>query len=140
MSFNFSLPAKDGRGRCRDKGQPPRSGKYRGGAPLKSAQGVFPIIPDDDTAFAFMEFIHSRGSTIHLTSQHGSRSPACLRLAHGRRKEPHCDYWHDGMHFPSGCSSGCSGESQAYFPGIHHQIPQRPPILQRRRSDGDPYA
>jgi len=31
---------------------------------MKSAQGVFPIIPDDDTAFAFMEFIHSSGSAI----------------------------------------------------------------------------
>jgi hypothetical protein len=27
---------------------------------MKSAQGVYPVIPDDDTAFAFVEFIHSR--------------------------------------------------------------------------------
>ena len=33
---------------------------------MKSAQGVYPVIPDDDTAFAFVEFIHSRGSAILL--------------------------------------------------------------------------
>jgi hypothetical protein len=61
MSFNFPLPARDGRGRGKGRGNPPRSGKFRGGAPMKSAQSVFPIIPDDDTAFAFVEFIHVRG-------------------------------------------------------------------------------
>ena len=31
---------------------------------MKSAQGVYPIIPDDDTAFVFMEFIHNGGTAI----------------------------------------------------------------------------
>jgi hypothetical protein len=41
---------------------------------MKSAQGVFPIIPDDDTSFAFVEFIHTRGSGILLT-ENGPRAP-----------------------------------------------------------------
>ncbi len=35
---------------------------------MKSAQGVFPIIADNDIAFAFVEFIHSRGSHILLST------------------------------------------------------------------------
>ena len=31
---------------------------------MKSAQGLYPIVPDDDTTFAFMEFLHYRGTTI----------------------------------------------------------------------------
>ena len=74
MSFDFPPPAKDGRGRDRGRGQPPRFTKYKGGAPMKSAQGVFPIIPDDDTAFAFVEFIHTRGFGI-LLSENGLGAP-----------------------------------------------------------------
>jgi len=43
---------------------PPRSGKYRDGGPMKSAQGVYPIISDDATTFAFVEFVRNRGSAI----------------------------------------------------------------------------
>jgi len=50
------------------RGQPPRPSKYRGGAPIKSVQGVFTIIPDKDIAFAFVEFIHSMGSDILLST------------------------------------------------------------------------
>ena len=35
---------------------------------MKSAQGVYPIIPDDDTSFAFVEFVHNRGSVILQTA------------------------------------------------------------------------
>jgi len=31
---------------------------------MKSAQGLYPIIPDHDTAFAFVEFLHYRGTAI----------------------------------------------------------------------------
>ena len=31
---------------------------------MKSAQGIYPIIPDSDTAFAFVEFLHYRGNAI----------------------------------------------------------------------------
>jgi len=41
---------------------------------MKSAQGVYPIIPDDDTAFTFVEFIHSRGSAI-LLAKDGPGTP-----------------------------------------------------------------
>ncbi len=74
MSFNFPPPARDDRGRGRGRGQPPRSSKYMGGGTMKSGQGVFPIIPDDNTAFAFVEFIQSRGSFI-LLSKFGPGAP-----------------------------------------------------------------
>jgi hypothetical protein len=41
---------------------------------MKSAQGIYPIIPDNDTAFAFVEFVHCRGTTI-LQSTGGSIAP-----------------------------------------------------------------
>ena len=41
---------------------------------MKSAQSVFPIIQDDDTTFAFVEFIHTRGSAI-LTTTFGPGAP-----------------------------------------------------------------
>ena len=31
---------------------------------MKLAQGVYPVIADNDTAFAFVEFLHYRGTTI----------------------------------------------------------------------------
>jgi hypothetical protein len=40
---------------------------------MKSAQSVYPIIPDEDTTFAFVEFIHNRGSAIlHATGGLGA--------------------------------------------------------------------
>jgi hypothetical protein len=36
---------------------------------MKSAQGVYPVIPNDDTAFAFVEFIHSRGSATPIAKE-----------------------------------------------------------------------
>jgi len=41
---------------------------------MKSAQGVYPVIADNDTAFAFVEFLHYRGSAI-LQAACGPRSP-----------------------------------------------------------------
>jgi hypothetical protein len=31
---------------------------------MKSAQRIYPITPDNDTAFTFVEFVHYRGTTI----------------------------------------------------------------------------
>ena len=41
---------------------------------MKSAQGLYPIIPDNDTAFAFVEFLHYRGTAI-LQAVGGPRAP-----------------------------------------------------------------
>ena len=106
---------------------------------MKSAQGVIPIIPDDDTAFAFVEFIHSRGSTI-LQANMGPGAPhVYVSLMEGARSHI-ANTDSTACTFSSGCISDSSGESQAFFHGLHHQIPQGPSILHRRRSDGDPHA
>ncbi len=52
---------------------------------MKSAQGVFPIIPDDDTAFAFVEFIHIRGSAILLALEGPSAPQIYVSLIEGAR-------------------------------------------------------
>ena len=41
---------------------------------MKSAQGLYPIIPDNDTAFAFVEFLNYRGTAI-LQAAGGSGAP-----------------------------------------------------------------
>jgi len=74
MSFNFAPPTTKGGGRGRGRGNPPRSGKYRGVGPMKSAQGLYPIIPDNDTAFAFVEFLHYRRTAI-MQAAGGSGAP-----------------------------------------------------------------
>jgi len=52
---------------------------------MKSAQGVFPIILDDDTAFVFVEFIHSRGSAILLTKEDPGSPQVYVSLMEGAR-------------------------------------------------------
>jgi len=75
----------EGKGRGRGRGQLPISGKYRGGAAMKSAQGVYPVIPDEDTAFAFVDFIHSRGSAILQTKEGPGAPQAYVSLIEGAR-------------------------------------------------------
>ena len=41
---------------------------------MKSAQGLYPIIPGNDTAFAIVEFLHHRGTAI-LQAAGGSGAP-----------------------------------------------------------------
>jgi hypothetical protein len=41
---------------------------------MKSAQGLYLIIPDNDTAFAFVELLHYRGTAI-LQAAGGSGAP-----------------------------------------------------------------
>ncbi len=52
---------------------------------MKSAQGVFPIIPDDDNAFAFVEFIHSGGSSILLDKMGPGAPKVYASLMEGAR-------------------------------------------------------
>jgi hypothetical protein len=54
---------------------------------MKSAQGVYPIILDDDTAFAFVEFIHNRGSAILQAA--GDQGTLCLCVSYGGGTQPH---------------------------------------------------
>jgi len=53
---------------------------------MKSAQGVYPVIPDEGTAFAFVDFIHTRGTTI-LQAAGGLNAPQCyVSLMEGARQ------------------------------------------------------
>jgi len=62
MSYLTPGPEASSRGRGRGRGFPPQHGRR---APtLRSAQGVYPICPDDDAAVAFVEFVHTQGSQI----------------------------------------------------------------------------
>jgi len=52
---------------------------------MKSAHGVYSVIPDDDTAFAFVEFIHSRGSAILLAKEGPGAPMVNVSLMDGAR-------------------------------------------------------
>ncbi len=86
---------------------------------MKFAQGVYPIFPDDDTAFAFVEFIHTRGSTI-LQATGGPGAPQVyVSLMEGARSHI------VKTDSPTGVSTtGCPGsrprESQALLSRIHN--------------------
>ena len=115
MSYKFLPPAADGRGKGRGRGHPPRSGKYKGGAPIKSAQGVYPIIPDEDTTFAFVEFIHNRGSAI-LQAAGGPGAPQVYpSLMEGARNHPARTGSPSGIFRPDSMSSA-PGKAKHFFP------------------------
>jgi hypothetical protein len=46
---------------------------------MKSAHGVYQILPDDDTTFAFVESIHNKGSAI-LQASGEPRAPKSMCL------------------------------------------------------------
>ena len=52
---------------------------------MKSAQGLYPIISDNDTAFAFVEFLHYMGTAI-LQAAGGTGAPVIyVSLLEGAR-------------------------------------------------------
>ena len=52
---------------------------------MKSAQGLYPIIPDNDTAFAFVEFLYYRGTAILQTAGGSGAPPIYVSLLEGAR-------------------------------------------------------
>jgi hypothetical protein len=52
---------------------------------MKSAHGVYPIVPNDDTAFAFVEFIHTRGSAIWLAKEGPGAPQVYVSLMEGAK-------------------------------------------------------
>jgi hypothetical protein len=63
MAYRIPRPDASSRGRGRGSGFPPHPQGRRGHA-LRSAQGIYPICQDDETAVSFMEFIHQHGTSI----------------------------------------------------------------------------
>ena len=83
---------------------------------MKSTQGVYPTIQDDDTAFAFVEFIHSRGSAILLAKEGPGAPRVYVSLMYGRREEPHRKDRLDGIHLSPGCLGSSTWDSRTFLP------------------------
>ncbi len=74
MPYKIPAPKAASRGRGRGKGYPPRPNYGRRATPMKSAHGVYPICPNDETTVALVEFIHTHGTRI-LREAGGHRAP-----------------------------------------------------------------
>ena len=83
---------------------------------MKSAQGLYPIIPDDDIAFAFMEFIHYRGSAILQAA--GSSAPLTyVSLMEGARTHMVQTGSTAGIFRPDALAQA-PGKAKHFFPGF----------------------
>jgi len=84
---------------------------------MKSSQGVFPIIPDDDTAFDLVEFIHSTGSAI-LLSKNGPGAPQVYEsLMEGARSHIAKTCSTAGIFRPDALAAA-PGKAKHFFPGF----------------------
>ncbi len=77
MAYKQPAHEKASRGRDRGRGQPPRLGKTKNGNAMRFAQGVYPVGADDDTAIAFVDFIHDKANAILQVADMGPTS-ACF--------------------------------------------------------------
>jgi hypothetical protein len=84
---------------------------------MKSAQGVYPIIPDDDTAFAFVEFIHSRGSAILFTKEGPSAPQVYVSLMEGASNHIARTCSTAGIFRPDALAA-THGKAKHFFPGF----------------------
>ena len=84
---------------------------------MKSAQGIFPIIPDDDTAFAFVEFLHSKGSAILLDRMGPGAPQIYVSLIEGARSHIVKTGSTTGIFRPDALSAA-PGKAKYFFPGF----------------------
>jgi len=84
---------------------------------MKSAQGLYPIIPDNDTTFAFVEFLHCRGTAI-LQATGGSGAPMIyVSLLEGARSHIAKTGSTTGVFMPDALSQA-PGKAKHFFPGF----------------------
>jgi len=84
---------------------------------MKSAQGVYPIILDDDTTFVFVEFIHNKGPTI-LQASGGQGAPQVyVSLMEGARNHIARSGSTAGI-FRRDSLSQAPGKAKHFFPGF----------------------
>jgi hypothetical protein len=84
---------------------------------MKSAQGFYPIISDDDTAFAFIELIHYRGTAI-LQGAGGSSAPLIyVSLMEGARTHMVQTGSTAGIFRPDALAQA-PGKAKHFFPGF----------------------
>jgi hypothetical protein len=84
---------------------------------MKSAQGVYPVIPDEDTTFAFVEFIHTRGTAI-LQAVGSLGAPQCyVSLMEGARHHIARTCSTAGIFRPDSLSQA-PGKAKHFLPGF----------------------
>jgi len=84
---------------------------------MKSSRSVFPTIPDDGTTFAFVEFIHTRGSAI-LTAIAGPGAPQVyVSLMEGARSHIARTGSTSGIFRPDALAVA-PGRAKHFFPGF----------------------
>jgi hypothetical protein len=82
---------------------------------MKSAQGVYPIILDDDTSFAFVEFVHNKGSAI-LQAAGGPGAPQVyVSIMEGERNHIVKTGSTAGIFRPDSLAQA-SGKAKHFFP------------------------
>ena len=84
---------------------------------MKSAKGAFLIIPDDDTTFAFVEFIHSRGSSILLDRMGPGAPQVYASLMEGARSHIARTGSTTGIFRPDALATA-PGKAKYFFPGF----------------------
>ncbi len=84
---------------------------------MKSAQGLYPFIPDNDTSFAFVEFLHYKGTAI-LQATDGSGAPLIyVSLLEGARSHIAKTRSIAGV-FMLDALSQAPGKAKHFFPGF----------------------
>jgi len=105
---------------------------------MRSAQNVYPIIPEDDTSYSFVEFIRTRGSDI-LSATIGQGAPQVfVSLMEGARSHVAKTGSTVGIFRPDALAAA-PGKAKHFFPDFHDPLPQRPPFHQLCGSLGDPH-
>ena len=84
---------------------------------MKSARGVYPVIPDDDTAFAFVEFIHSRGLAILLAKEGQGAPQVYVSFMDGERNHIARTCSTVGIFRPHALAAA-PGKAKHFFPGF----------------------
>ena len=84
---------------------------------MKSAQNVYPIIPDDDTAYSFVEFIHTRGSDIMSTTAGLGAPQVYVSLMEGARAHVAKTVSTSGIFRPYALAA-TPGKAKHFFPGF----------------------
>ena len=85
---------------------------------MRSAQGVYPICEDDDTALAFVDFIHTRDTAI-LWAAWGPRAPQCyISLMEGARSHMTKIGSAVGVMFIPDSHAMTPGKAKHFFPGF----------------------
>ena len=88
---------------------------------MKSVQSVFSIIPNDDTSFAFVEFIHTRGSAIMAATACPGAPQVYVSLIEGARSHVAKTGSTSGIFRPDALAA-TPGKAKHFFPGYTNRF------------------